>query len=943
MNFDDLIVLLPCYSIEDLPLEWTPEEAHELLSAWSAAYHPAALASAGRILRWVRAGEPPADPSGKLILVPRPSESRLPADWLEQTGGSGACVVRNLADRPQMIEAILDCLKPDLSRLDSELTGDFLALGFCHLQVELLTRQLRYMSNLDTDRFQRESVAGAKKAMEGDTQAARAHVQSAFDLLTESREYFYPVEAHLLDLTLVAPTTLGEALRKELSTEVPVNLLLSGETLEQMACREPATLAALKTALEKGTATIVGGEYREQELPLISVEDLLSQLSHGLEVYQRHLGCRPKIFARRRFGLTPLLPPLLQGLGFTGALHFTLDDGRFPSGNQSKIRWEGVDGTTIESLARLPIDAARSKSFFKLAESLGNTMDLDHAATAVFAHWPGLGCPWYSDLRRMAAYSPSLGRFTSMTAYFESTQLAGQTKRYTMDEYRSPYLRQAVADGQPDPISRWVRHYRRQAAVDSLRALHTQTCLVLGRSCELAPEGLSRAVNELPDQQHDPLCTQLDVAAASLAASLSSADPGAPAGYLLVNPQSFARRLYPELPMLDYPPDAGGAVWRAAEAEGRKLAVVDVPAMGFAWLTAGAGLPPAAPPPKRWWKKANKPEPPLAEPYVLRNEFFEATIDPITGAIKSVNDYTTRGNRLAAQIAFRMPRAGTRRDTDEESLEQDYSVMAADEISVSSGPLEGRIVSRGRLLDRQGRRLAGFSQTATARRGSRVLELEIELDPEELPGPDPWTSYYAARFAWGDETADIYRGVGMLSQPTEAVLLESPQFIDIRSEKTRTTLLTGGLPYHRRFGLRKLDTLLVVCGETSRRFRIGIGIDVAYPVTAALDFLSPVCLVPGALPPQSSSGWLCHIDARNVVATDWEPLVCDAKVEGFRVRLLETEGRSVHVGLRSFRPIQSARKTNLLGEDPVELPVEGDRVTIHAKGHQWIQAEVRFQ
>ena len=268
--------------------------------------------------------------------------------------------------------------------------------------------------------------------------------------------------------------------------------------------------------------------------------------------------------------------------------------------------------------------------------------------------------------------------------------------------------------------------------------------------------------------------------------------------------------------------------------------------------------------------------------------------------------------------------------------------MAADEVSVASGPLEGRSVSRGRLLDHHGRRLAGFSQTATARRGSRVLELEIELDPEEQTGPDPWSSYYAARFAWGDETADIYGSAGTLSQPTEAVLLESPQFIDIRAEKTQTTLLTGGLPYHRRFGLRKLDTLLVVRGETARKFRIGIGIDLAYPVPASLDFLSPVCMVPGAAPPRSGSGWLCHVDARNVVATDWQPLVCQGRVEGFRVRLLETEGRSARIGLRTFRHIQSARKTNLLGDEPVELPVEGDRVTIHTKGHQWLQAEVRF-
>jgi alpha-mannosidase len=393
--------------------------------------------------------------------------------------------------------------------------------------------------------------------------------------------------------------------------------------------------------------------------------------------------------------------------------------------------------------------------------------------------------------------------------------------------------------------------------------------------------------------------------------------------------------------MLDRPPAVEGAVWRAVECEGRKQAVVDLPPMGFAWLTAGPENVPA-PASKRRSKKPEKSEPPLAEPYVLRNEYLEADFDPITGAIKSISDYVSRGNRLAQQIGFRAPRKQGRGALDED-FERDYSVMAADELSVSCGPLVGRIVSRGRLLDRGGRRLAGFCQTTTVRRGSRVLEIDIELDVREQPGSDPWTSYYAARFAWGDATAEVYRGAGMLSLPTEAVLLEAPQFIDIRSEKHQTTLLTGGLPYHRRFGLRKLDTLLVVRGETARRFRIGIGIDLAYAVPAALDFLSPECLVLRQSPPRTASGWLCHIDARNVVATHWEPWVCEGELLGFRVRLLETEGRPARIGLRSFRPIQSARKLNLRGGEPAALPVDDDRVTVEAKAHQWLQIEARFK
>ena len=99
----------------------------------------------------------------------------------------------------------------------------------------------------------------------------------------------------------------------------------------------------------------------------------------------------------------------------------------------------------------------------------------------------------------------------------------------------------------------------------------------------------------------------------------------------------------------------------------------------------------------------------------------------------------------------------------------------------STGPVFGEIVSSGKLMDREGRRLAGFRQTTRAWRGSRVLELEIELDIDRQPGPNPWNSYYACRFAWRDETCNIYRSVNQTTQPTELTQFESPHFVDIRT------------------------------------------------------------------------------------------------------------------------------------------------------------------
>lgn len=948
MKFNHLVTLLPCQSLEDFSLDRKPDEAQQLLSAWSALWHPALLISARDMPGWLPAYEPPQEPAGHLVTLPDCSVGLLPDGWLPRAESAGACVLRNLRDREQLVATALEHLDAAESHVDPELAADFLALGFCYLLVELLTRQLRYMSNLDEESFRCELLAAAEEALKGDGRAARDRLQSAFDLLHEGREYFYPVEAHLLDLTLVAPTTLGASLRAELAGQTPTNLLVSGEVIREMARREPATREALTDALQNNRASLVGGEFGERELPLLSPEAIRYHLLRGLEAYQEHLGTRPTVFGRRRFGLSPMLPQILEKLGFSGAVHSTLDDGRFPTGNQSRIQWKGLDGTLLEALARVPIDIGRADAFLRLPERLGNSMDLDHVATVILAHWPGQSSPWYRDLRRIAGYSPALGTFSTIDAYFDETGMAGQQTQYRPDQYRSPYLKQAVAAGSSDPISRWTKYFARRAAAEATQTLQTLAILVASNRATSSPAagGLTAEVEESLATESDPgdaldrkLQSHLDGAVARFSQAVTGPDQRGGHGYLVANPGSFSRRLCLEMPELARSPEVAGAV----RAVGDKSVVVDVPAMGFAWVGPGPETAPVVEPAQRkgWKRKRNKPkdDPPLAEENLLRNEFFEVALDPPTGAIRSIADYSSRSPRLAQQIALRRPQPGA----DDAGDDLHYSIMAADELRVTSaGPILGEIVCRGRLVDREARRLAGFAQTTRVWRGSRVIELQIELDVDQPPGPNPWNSYYAARFAWSDATANLYRSVSLANLPTDATLIEAPHFVDIRAGQVRTTLLCGGLPCHRRFGLRKLDTLLVVRGETARRFRLGIGIDLPHPVPAALGFLAPQTMLAAAAPPPAPSGWLFHLDARNVIATDWEPLLSDGGAMGFRVRLLETDGRKVRLGLRAFRLVESAQKIKSGDTPPVELPVEGDQVTIDLGPHEWVEMEARF-
>ena len=959
MTLEELNVLLPCHSLEDLTLSRNRRESDEILSAWSAPYHPAVLASLGQMPAWHSASSPPQEPAGRLILVPGCCDTELPDGWLAKAEDAGAVVFRELLDRDKLIAAILHELDLDDSDLEPGLIGGFLALGFCHLQVELITRQLRYMSNLDETQFQRETLTAAESAIAGDEENAKERLTAAFDLLTEAREYFYPVETYLIDMTLVAPTTLGRQFVGELADRGPSNLLLSGDTVGKLAQNQPETLALLKEAVEDERATIIGGEFAELNLPLLPSEAILAQFRRGFGSYDKHLACRPKIFCRRRFGLSPMLPQILSKLGFDGAFHFTLDDGRFPHGNQSKIRWEGLGAASIDALVRLPIDAANSRYFMNLPEKLGDVMDLDHASTAVFAHWPGGAQRWYHDLRRMGEYSPVLGHFTSVDSYFRDTQYVGQSSRHKADQYQSPYLRQEVAAGEPDPISRWVRYYRQRTAIDAANTIQTMADLVSGQGPKTVQD--DELARQIDDASADSKIAATDLdgqlerreteALESFSQSLPRTGEPHRDGILAVNPWSFTRRLCLDVSQLEQLPSIGGPVWATNETEGRKLAIVDVPPMGFTWLGGGTETLTSDeakkrdPGKKARRRKKKKDDLPLAEENVLRNDFFEVKLDPITGAIRSLDDYTTRGNRLAQQIALRLPRPETPEDDWEgDESESRYTIMAADEISVvSAGPIIGRIVVRGRLMDRSGTRVARFTEVLSARRGSRVLELQIDLDMERLPGAHPWDSYYAVRFAWGDATADLVRSVNSVGLATDVSRLEAPYFVDVRSPKVQTTILTGGLPYHRRFGLRKLDSILCVNGDTARSFRLGIGVDLKYPMPAALEFLASesVC-VQKAPPPAVASSWLFHLDSRNVIATAWEPLLSEDRGIGFRVRLLETEGRSSQVGLRSFRSLASAQKVDFLGQQPETLNVKDDRLALEMAAHEWVQIEAEF-
>lgn len=1015
MKYDELIILLPCHSLEDFPLYHQQEEAEGLLAAYSALWHPALLAAADRLPSWYRGDGPPEKLADKLIVVPQVTESLLLTGWAQRAKSEGACVVRKKHIRSEIVAAALAELDGGDRGVEAGLAADFLALGFCYLHVELLIRQLRQYSNLDEIHLKNETVAAANAAVNGDGPAARTHLQNCFDVLLEARERVYASDAYILDFTLVVDTTIGAALQREIESGHPTNLILAAGLLDLMHAHEPATLAALQAAVAAKQVDILGGEIEERDLPFLPLESVLHGFLAGEAKYREHLGAAPQIYARRRFGLAHVLPQVLAKLGYRAAAHFTLDDGQFPKSAQSKARWEGDDGSSIDVVARVPLDAAVSASFLSLPEKWGESMDLDHVATLTFAHWPGQTSEYYDDLRRIARYAPVLGKFTTASEYFATTSTPGEMSRFRADDYRAPYLKQAVIRKRPQPLSCYADVAKLRGRCDQAAALR-MIASALGAAIEAEPEiplqpasapatvspdsqpvtpngvepttaaATTPAVAPSPETAPDtpaiassaesagmpavtaapaitntpatrPLSVALEAAtspfgeppsaeltsaidkslynaAARLAAAVPRQSTKGDGGVFLFNPQSFTRRVPVVLPEVKHRPVPDGPI-RSAQTFGDGTAmVVEIPAMGYAWIPQG----------DRSAAEKRLPKP-LAEDIYVRNEFFELAIDKASGGIRSLHDYEARTNRLSQQIAFRMPGPKPKpgdvwKDPDLEAI---YSRMVCEQFAITStGPALGEITTQGKLVDPEGRALARFVQKTQCWLHHPLVVIELDLDVLEPPKTDPWNTYYCLRTAWNDDSAEIFRTAGYERLKTDAKRIETGYFIEAVTATQRTLIVADGLPYHRRIGFRTLDTLLHTRGETRRRFRFGIGLGVEHPFQAAWNHLYPPIAVPdrGANPVASPATWFFHLDRKSVIATSWTNRHDGAASLGCTIRLAETDGRPGKTRLRCLRTPSAARKVDYHGNRLEDLAIDGDAVVFELNAYEWAQVEV---
>ncbi len=925
--------------------------ALETWAAVTAVWHPAIL-GCGLGLPEIESITAPSDPAaGEIRVIPRGAVEQLPSGHRTSVEDAGAILIEASSDRAVLVARVRGRLgDPGANTAaDAELdrvAHDFLALGLAHWMLRELTAAMGHADTLDRESLLREVQAGAYAWRTGDAPAAVNRLRAAFEILTQARERFYPVDAYLLDLCMLNPLEPAQGLAAIFETPVPVSLLAQAKTIDDLAASQPELLESLRQGIAGGWVDVAGGEYDEAPNAVLPIESLVWRFVEGGETYRRHLDDRSvETFARRRFGLHTMAPQIAKRFGFRFALHMGFDAGVFPIPGETKRMWEGPDGVTLEALVRPPLAADRAMTGWQLPWRIAATMKNDHVATVPLLHWARPVAPWYHDLRRSASYSPVLGRFFTLGDYFENTDRPYESLRPEPDSYQTPFLAQAVLARETAPVSGIAQVHALRGAVESARAMHSLARALLrvsgsdaGMPSSPALEALEREMELEPSSDtaakiRDAAVSAGTLLARALAASQAETMPEPVAGWLVINPLATGRKASVILPDAPAALAVRAPVLAAQLVEEGVAVVVDLPPLGFAWIarteeTADSGAADD--------RKAH------AREGRLGNDALHIELDERTGGIRGVFGPGEQSARLGQQLVIH-------------GLGDDRSAgsrMIADACTVDyAGPAVAQLSSRGTLVDSTGtRRLASFHQRFRLWTGRPILELAITLDElepawlEAAAKADPWRHYLACRWAWPGSESMIRRVIFGAAEITESERPETPEGIDISSRKERTLILPGGLPYHRRHGARMLDTLLIAGSEAARSFRLGVALEIEYPAQCARDFLVEPIVVPcDRAPSRTAAGWLARVDAPGAAITRVEFLEpTDDEGFGLAFHLLETASRPTRTRLRLFANPKRARQVDFQGEIIIELKVEEDTVHVDLTQHELARVVVTF-
>lgn len=920
-RFDECCVLIPASTLEDFPSNLSDYDARSLLASWTVLWHPRLLAATEQLPVWYRADAPPEPLAKRLFAVPHPSLSQLPDNYAARVEASEESTWLTGDSRQDMLEslALEPCLPltypgqagdesnraaTDGDETDTETPAsgartiderDFFAAAYASLQVQVMTRRLRYTSNLDEIHLQNRVVAAAKAFLAGEATEAIEALHDVFDCLAEERDHYFSSDPHLVDLTLTSTSTLPTLLSEFASTvpsqatedpsilPTPSNVLVDGDVAEKIGSSGSDEAKRFRDQLQRGQIGWAGGgpaaDVCLDSLTLAEAEAVFEKAHQSI---QDSLGVSPPVYGRFA-GSTPSdLTGTLVKLGYCGMIPVDFAAGS-GFGDEAKVIMQSPGGD-IEALTAKPIDAASDASFLGLGARLGEAIDSGEIATALLAHWPGQSCEAFDDLKRVASWSLSLGKFWKLDDYFTDGEHPYHHGTLSAaSPTASQLLTEAVEAKRPDPISSIGDAFRENVDREQQRTLLGMTELVTGQPIreDDLPEGFAAAIG-------------LDVS--------SEASPKA---MLLVNAHSTGVRA--SVTLEGGAPTAAKHLY-AANAEGKTTtSTVDIPACGFVVVQSGSsGSVTNESFGKRLRGKLFGGPKPIAESGRMQNEFMEVAISATSGGISGVYSGGSRGNRFSMRLVKCKPLpSGTPR----EKLPGDETEMRCrKQTVVTATPAIGCIEVSGDLIESESEaELGTFTLRYTLARGSRTIRVDGELTPKRDVTGKPWEHYFAARAAVATESA-ICRSLlrDKLHRATSRRLV-APLGVVLDEAERQTYVGGNGSAFHRRVGDRFLDTLISVEGESRYSFTLHYGMDLSTPVNAARELLAAPIQIPVAPKAGTSDiGWLLHTTPKDILVSRVEVGRRDDGRLAALVRLVQTRPQSCKPTIRFLRDVESA-------------------------------------
>ncbi len=913
MESGHVYLLLPCHSLEDFPIDDRDTDADQLLTYWTAPWHPAIITSTSCPPKWHRMDDLPQEFSDVVLLVPRVSRTAMPVDLPDQAASRNASVISQVLTRAALVDQIAEELAAcsasrliPVEQVDQELVADFYALGYWRLQIELLTRKMRYTSCLDHQRFDEVLLQAAAAACHDARHDAQQALQRCYDMLADERDHYYPVDSFLFDVALVAPESNAQAIRRELSgplgpsRPLPKNLWMTGETLTSLAGSSPELVQEIAERVESRSSpastggddrdgwsdaiSLIGGEWDESPTSLVSLAAWQDQLRTGIDAFQKVLGSRPHVFFRRRFGTLPTLIESLSKMSFTGAVLATLDEGRFPRCPQSRVCWQGPTHFSVDAVGQIPLDASKPETFLRLAMTMGESMERDFVAAVCLVHWAGHVSPWMSDVQRGHHYGLRIGKFITLDSFFAMPDEAHHVWQSDVGSYHSPYLQQQIADRAVDPISQWVDAWNRELQLQSTAALRTWAAVLGATRKQLTSAGDDGLVESIDRQL-----------------SREPAESATPA---------VDSQMAPTLAI-----NTGSAPLRFSGKDASTM----IPAYGFSVTSAAEGA-------------VEVPEVPSDRGAVsiegdsISNGVMSAHVDPSTGGLQALYAQNVRGNRLSQRLVHRATGSA---QMECDSIEKCISGDAAELVA------SGRLVNNDQVL-------AEFRQTFRLESHSRLLRLRVLIQPQVELTRRPWLDHFSIGWAYSSRI-EVLRWLHGRQHPVESGRFDAPMGFQLCDGPQATSVFTAGLPFHQIVDDQRLDTLLVVAGQTPRELEVAVGIDLPLPLHTARIWPLPIPQTTTIRSYDLGTGWLFFVDAKHLIASHWRP-VWDERDQcvGFAVRFTETAGKAGKATLQCFQPIGRAWTINQSGQWVTDLEVHNGHVVWNFRASEWTEVECRW-